>query len=174
MTTPDVTPHVPEVTALRRRPAINARAVRVQLAECRGHTDPQAMHYWEAAAAVALEWFRAGNKPAMSAERLHVRTLAVLEAQAYHEQQSRTRSMLWHTASQVAVLAGAMSADRDAVMAVLHVWAVSENEDRWAATLPACDRECGSDREPWSQIGHLRDCARGRAWRAHFRPGWRS
>lgn len=174
MTTPEVTPHVPEVTALRRRPGIHAPTARGQLARLRGHTDPQAMHYWEAAAAIALEWFRAGNRPAMSAERLHVRTVAELEAQAYHEQQSRARSMLWYSAGQVAALAGATPADRDAVMAVLHAWAISEDEDRWAATLPACDRACGVDREPWSQIGHLRDCARGRAWRTHFRPEPRS
>lgn len=151
---------------------IDVRAARHELSMLRGHTDTPALHYWDVAALIALDWCRSGNALPLSAERLHVRTVGALEVQAYQEAQGRARAALWESAGSVAALAGATPADRDAVMAVLQVWAVTEDEDRWAAGLPACDGRCSPAPDPWSQIGHLRDCPRGAAWRARFRPGW--
>lgn len=142
---------------------------RIELEAVRGHSDPQAEHYWSVAALIALEWCRAGNADAMSAERLHVHTVTALECEAYREQQQRTRTAVWESAAILVGLSGGDGSDRAAVMDVLRVWAVTEQEDRWARTLPPCDGACVVAEDPWSQIGHLPGCARGRAWRAHYR-----
>jgi hypothetical protein len=141
----------------------------VELDMVRGHSDAQAEHYWSVAALIALDWCRSGHSTALSAERLHVQALAALELEAHREQQGRTRGGIWEAAAGLVARTGDAVADRTAVLDVLRVWAVTEDEDRWARTLPACDQDCVIANDPWSQIGHLPACARGRAWRARYK-----
>jgi len=142
-----------------------------QMARALAEDNPAARHYWQTAEGMAQA--AASLDEAPTTVTLHRITIDALHEQAARHRSDATRVDTWSHASAVAARAlptvrGSIQAWRNAVMNVIHSWAIAEDEDRWIADLPACDQPCRAGDE-WAQIGHRTDCRRGRAWRARYK-----
>ena len=140
------------------------------------HADPRtprdglsaAGYYWGTLAAVADE----NTAVAVHVAQMHPAVIDHLHGEALgleRRRQRNARAAYWVDATAAAsVLYG--RTDRDQILTLLRSWAVAEDEDRWAAQLPACDSDCDYGGE-FSQAAHRIDCARGAAWHGRYGTG---
>lgn len=138
--------------------------------ESRGHRIPdrRVRYYWASFAAAADE----NTAMAALVAHMHSAVLDHLHGEALGMERTRQRSernLAWHEATQAAIVLHGTPA-RDMVLDVLRAWAVAEDEDRWVAQLPQCDRDCSGGGE-FSQAGHRPDCVRAAAWQARYATG---
>lgn len=133
------------------------------------------LHFWTTWLNIQDAWVKSGRLAGeLWDDKLYVMVMIALQEQARQEEQRMTRQATWQEASRAAAIMYGAGVDagvwRNRVFTVLRSWALTEDEDRWATTLPPCGGDCPpATGEEWSQVFHAVSCPRGRAWRERYK-----